>query len=90
MLQPAHSSQEIKKISLSWDCVNCLQFKIDFIERVRLLVVGPPSDESTQIGALVSKTHFEKVMSYLNMSLQPIWLLYLSEFEWQVNFQLQI
>jgi aminomuconate-semialdehyde/2-hydroxymuconate-6-semialdehyde dehydrogenase len=42
------------------------QFKTDFIERVRLLVVGPPSDESTQIGALVSKTHFEKVMSYID------------------------
>jgi len=41
------------------------QFKIDFIERVRQLVVGHPSDESTQIGALVSKTHYEKVRSYI-------------------------
>ncbi|AOR27645.1 2-hydroxymuconic semialdehyde dehydrogenase [Formosa sp. Hel1_33_131] len=41
------------------------QFKIDFTERVRQLVVGHPSDESTQIGALVSKTHYEKVRSYI-------------------------
>ena len=41
------------------------QFKVDFIERVRQLVVGHPSEESTQIGALVSKTHFEKVQSYI-------------------------
>ncbi|MDG1042782.1 MAG: aldehyde dehydrogenase [Flavobacteriaceae bacterium] len=41
------------------------QFKKDFVERVRQLVVGPPNEESTQIGTLVSKTHFEKVMSYI-------------------------
>jgi len=41
------------------------QFKIDFIKRVQQLVVGPPSDQSTQVGALVSKTHFEKVQSYI-------------------------
>jgi len=41
------------------------QFKTDFIERVSQLVVGPPSNESTQVGALVSKTHFEKVLSLL-------------------------
>ena len=41
------------------------QFKVDFTERVRQLVVGHPSDESTQIGALVSKSHFEKVQTYI-------------------------
>ena len=41
------------------------QFKIDFIKRVQQLIVGPPSDKSTQVGALVSKTHFEKVQSYI-------------------------
>ena len=41
------------------------QFKIAFTERVRQLMVGHPSDESTQIGALVSKTHYEKVRSYI-------------------------
>ena len=41
------------------------QFKIDFIKRVQQLVVGPPSNQSTQVGALVSKTHFEKVQLYI-------------------------
>jgi len=41
------------------------KFKVDFIERVQQLVVGSPSEESTQVGALVSKTHFEKVQSYI-------------------------
>ena len=41
------------------------QFKIDFIKRVQQLIVGPPSDKSTQVGALVSKTHFEKVQLYI-------------------------
>jgi len=42
------------------------KFKIDFIKRTSQLIVGPPSEESTQVGALVSKTHFEKVMSYID------------------------
>ena len=42
------------------------RFKIDFIERVRQLLVGPPCEESTQVGALVSKAHFEKVWSYID------------------------
>jgi aminomuconate-semialdehyde/2-hydroxymuconate-6-semialdehyde dehydrogenase len=42
------------------------KFKVDFIERVGQLIVGPPSEESTQIGALVSKAHFEKVLSYID------------------------
>jgi aminomuconate-semialdehyde/2-hydroxymuconate-6-semialdehyde dehydrogenase len=41
------------------------QFKVDFIKRVRQLIVGPPSELSTQVGALVSKTHLEKVQSYI-------------------------
>jgi aminomuconate-semialdehyde/2-hydroxymuconate-6-semialdehyde dehydrogenase len=41
------------------------KFKVDFIERVQQLIVGSPSEESTQVGALVSKTHFEKVQSYI-------------------------
>ena len=41
------------------------KFKVDFTERVRQLVVGHPFEESTQIGALVSKSHFEKVQTYI-------------------------
>ena len=33
------------------------KFKADFITQVQQLIVGPPSNKSTQVGALVSKTH---------------------------------
>ena len=33
------------------------QFKNDFIEKVKQLKVGLPSDKNTDIGALVSKPH---------------------------------
>lgn len=37
-------------------------FKKAFIERASKLKVGPPMDESCQLGAIVSKVHFDKVM----------------------------
>jgi len=40
------------------------QFKTDFVEAVSKLKVGAPSDSKTDIGALVSKPHLEKVKSY--------------------------
>ena len=42
------------------------QFKIDFVDRVSQLTVGHPSDESTQVGALVSKVQYEKVLSFID------------------------
>ncbi|MDA9002388.1 aldehyde dehydrogenase [Flavobacteriaceae bacterium] len=42
------------------------QFKTDFIERVSQLTVGHPSNESTQVGALVSKAHYEKVLAFID------------------------
>ena len=42
------------------------QFKTDFIKCVSKLIVGPPSNKSTQIGALVSKAHYEKVLSFID------------------------
>ena len=44
------------------------QFKTDFIEKVKQLKVGHPSYKSTNIGALVSKSHLEKVMSYIEIA----------------------
>ena len=44
------------------------KFKVDFVKRVRQLKVGPPSDASTNIGALVSKSHMEKVESYVKIA----------------------
>ncbi|QTD37257.1 aldehyde dehydrogenase [Polaribacter batillariae] len=42
------------------------QFKKDFTKKVANLKVGNPSDSTTNIGALVSKQHLEKVKSYID------------------------
>jgi aminomuconate-semialdehyde/2-hydroxymuconate-6-semialdehyde dehydrogenase len=44
------------------------RFKADFVQKVKQLKVGHPSDESTNIGALVSKIHLEKVESYIKIA----------------------
>ncbi|EAQ40910.1 aldehyde dehydrogenase [Polaribacter sp. MED152] len=44
------------------------QFKTDFIQKVSELKVGHPSKEETQIGALVSQQHLEKVKSYIDIA----------------------
>ena len=42
------------------------KFKSDFIKKVKKLKVGIPSNINTDIGALVSKTHMNKILSYIN------------------------
>jgi aminomuconate-semialdehyde/2-hydroxymuconate-6-semialdehyde dehydrogenase len=37
------------------------QFKTEFVEKVKMLTVGDPLDETSKQGALVSKQHFDKV-----------------------------
>jgi aminomuconate-semialdehyde/2-hydroxymuconate-6-semialdehyde dehydrogenase len=44
------------------------KFKKDFIKKVAELKVGNPSEESTNIGALVSKEHLEKVKRYIDLA----------------------
>ena len=44
------------------------KFKTDFVERVTQLKVGHPSEAGTKVGALVSKPHLEKVMSYIHVA----------------------
>ncbi len=44
------------------------KFKSDFIKKVKLLKVGHPSDNKTDIGALVSKSHLEKVVKYIDVA----------------------
>ena len=44
------------------------RFKADFVQKVKNLKVGHPSDESTNIGALVSKPHLEKVEAYIKIA----------------------
>ncbi len=44
------------------------KFKKDLIQRTEKLKIGPPLETTTQIGALVSKAHLEKVKSYIDMA----------------------
>lgn len=44
------------------------KFKIDFVAKVKALKVGHPSEASTNIGAVVSKSHLEKVMAYIEIA----------------------
>ncbi|NOY47511.1 MAG: aldehyde dehydrogenase [Chlorobi bacterium] len=46
------------------------KFKTDFVTKVKALKVGHPSEEDTNIGALVSKPHLEKVMEYIEIAKQ--------------------
>ena len=46
------------------------RFKTDFVERVRQLKVGDPQREDTNLGALVSRPHLEKVKSYIDAAEQ--------------------
>lgn len=44
------------------------KFKADFVEKVKQLKVGNPFDDTTKVGALVSKPHLEKVKSYIQIA----------------------
>jgi aminomuconate-semialdehyde/2-hydroxymuconate-6-semialdehyde dehydrogenase len=44
------------------------QFKKDFVSIIRKQKVGHPSAADTKIGALVSKPHLEKVLSYIEIA----------------------
>jgi len=44
------------------------KFKTDFVAKVKQLKVGHPSEENTNMGALVSKPHLEKVMKYIEIA----------------------
>jgi aminomuconate-semialdehyde/2-hydroxymuconate-6-semialdehyde dehydrogenase len=44
------------------------RFKMAFVEKVKHLRVGDPSDAQSDIGAVVSKPHLEKVLSYVALA----------------------
>jgi len=44
------------------------KFKNDFVEKVKALKIGHPSESNTNIGALVSKSHMEKVIEYIEIA----------------------
>ncbi|MCE3260704.1 MAG: 2-hydroxymuconic semialdehyde dehydrogenase [Bacteroidetes bacterium] len=46
------------------------KFKADFVAKTKELVVGDPRNEKTKIGAIVSKTHQEKILSYIELAQQ--------------------
>ncbi|MBP7376052.1 MAG: aldehyde dehydrogenase [Pyrinomonadaceae bacterium] len=44
------------------------KFKCDFLESVSALQVGDPLLADTDVGAIVSKQHFDKIMSYIELA----------------------
>ena len=44
------------------------RFKTDFVGKVKQLKIGDPLDEETNIGAIVSKPHLEKILSYIELA----------------------
>jgi aminomuconate-semialdehyde/2-hydroxymuconate-6-semialdehyde dehydrogenase len=46
------------------------RFRSEFVEKARSLKVGDPEVEGTRIGAIVSKPHFDKIMSYIALARQ--------------------
>ncbi len=44
------------------------RFRADFVERTAALRVGDPLDADTDVGAIVSKAHFDKIMSYIELA----------------------
>ncbi|MFL6467616.1 MAG: aldehyde dehydrogenase [Pyrinomonadaceae bacterium] len=44
------------------------QFKGDFVARVSALKVGDPLHVGTDVGAIVSRQHFDKIMSYIELA----------------------
>ena len=44
------------------------KFKAVFVERVKALKVGDPNDADSNLGAIVSKQHKEKILSYIQLA----------------------
>ena len=46
------------------------KFKKDLITRTKNLIIGDPKKRETEFGAISSKQHFEKIMTYIKMAKQ--------------------
>ena len=44
------------------------RFKTDFVEQTKRLKVGDPSRNDSDLGAVVSKEHYEKILSYIRLA----------------------
>ena len=46
------------------------EFEGAFVEAVEQMRIGDPADESTDLGALISKEHLQKVQSYVDLAIE--------------------
>jgi aminomuconate-semialdehyde/2-hydroxymuconate-6-semialdehyde dehydrogenase len=46
------------------------KFKTDFVAKTKKMTVGNPADDHTKMGAVVSKQHMEKILSYIELAKQ--------------------
>jgi aminomuconate-semialdehyde/2-hydroxymuconate-6-semialdehyde dehydrogenase len=44
------------------------KFKKEFVEKTQVLKVGNPLEETSKLGAIVSKQHYEKILSYIELA----------------------
>ena len=44
------------------------KFKNEFVSRTDQMIVGDPMDEESRLGAIVSKSHYEKILSYIELA----------------------
>lgn len=44
------------------------KFKAEFVTKAKAMKVGNPADDSSKLGAIVSKVHFEKILSYIKLA----------------------
>ncbi len=44
------------------------KFKTEFIAKARTMKAGNPADDANKLGAIVSKVHFEKILSYIELA----------------------
>jgi aminomuconate-semialdehyde/2-hydroxymuconate-6-semialdehyde dehydrogenase len=46
------------------------KFKTEFVAKTKAMKVGNPADNTSRLGAVVSKSHMEKVLSYIELAKQ--------------------
>jgi aminomuconate-semialdehyde/2-hydroxymuconate-6-semialdehyde dehydrogenase len=44
------------------------KFKHEFVSRTDQMIVGDPMDEESRLGAIVSKSHYKKILSYIELA----------------------
>lgn len=44
------------------------KFKTEFVAKTKALKVGNPAEDTSRLGAIVSKQHFEKILSYIELA----------------------